>query len=90
MTQHDKIDISVSCVTVTCVILRLLSEKITTNSSLKYIDIDDMEYLISSLNKTKYFCCDSVMKYALREGLERAKRKLRKSSERGKRELRER
>ena len=32
------------------------------------------------LNKTKYFCSDSMMKYALREGLERA--------ERAKRELR--
>ena len=31
------------------------------------------------LNKTKYFCSDSMMKYALREGLERAKRELRES-----------
>ena len=30
-------------------------------------------------NKTKYFCSDSMMKYALREGLERAKRELRES-----------
>ena len=33
----------------------------------------------SSINKTKYFCSDSMMKYALREGLERAKRELRES-----------
>ena len=32
-----------------------------------------------SKNKTKYFCSDSMMKYALREGLERAKRELRES-----------
>ena len=31
-----------------------------------------------SQNKTKYFCSDSMMKYALREGLERAKKVLRK------------
>ena len=37
-------------------------------------------------NKTKYFCSDSMMKYALREGLERAKRELRESLERAKRE----
>ena len=30
------------------------------------------------INKTKYFCSDSMMKYALIEGLERAKRELRK------------
>ena len=30
-------------------------------------------------NKTKYFCSDSMMKYSLREGLERAKRELRES-----------
>ena len=30
-------------------------------------------------NKTKYFCSDRMMKYALREGLERAKRELRES-----------
>ena len=29
-------------------------------------------------NKTKYFCSDSMIKYALREGLERAKKELRK------------
>ena len=56
MTQHDMIDISVSCVTVTCVILRLLIEKITTNSSLQYIDIDDVEHLISSLKNIKSIC----------------------------------
>ena len=30
-------------------------------------------------NKTKYFCSDSMMKYALIEGLERCKRELRES-----------
>ena len=30
-------------------------------------------------NKTKYFCSNSMMKYALREGLERAKREIRES-----------
>ena len=30
-------------------------------------------------NKTKYFCSDSMMKYALREGFERAKREIRES-----------
>ena len=44
---------------------------------LSYIILDmDMK---SRENKTKYFCSDSMMKYALREGLERAKRELRKS-----------
>ena len=41
-------------------------------------------------NKTKYFCSDSMMKYALREGLERAeraKKEMRESADRTKREL---
>ena len=55
MTQHDMIDISVSCVTVTCVILRLLSEKITTNSSLNWHWwCGTFDFLL--LKKTKSIC----------------------------------
>ena len=56
----------------------------------------NLQYLIYKLlnkenleNKTKYFCSDSMMKYALREGLERAKRGKRELRENQKRELRE-
>ena len=55
----------------------------------RYISFTLEVFFLSLMNKTKYFCSDSMMKYALREGFERAKKELRKSKERTKRHLRE-
>ena len=63
-------------VTVTQNMMDLVEERKVT----KMVDLINPENCgMDQRNKTKYFCSDSMMKYALKEGLERAKRELRES-----------